>query len=247
MILESILSALIAQATQASACVEPEQYVATAATPEYPASVQKLATPKTVVLFVSITNSGAPVETFMQASSGDSLIDRAAFRAARETVYRPAKLGCGVFGKIAIKVTFDPKSPPKPVESVWPLPPTPPPPRLATLTVPSGWAQQSGMQMWTKGSANIIVAAYPGYALDSWRAQIEQGMKKAGVTPLIDQAIRICSNTQDGWKVSFAVGGRLETMVMADNGRGVYTAGYTGQGTTTPEDVDSALNSLCMP
>lgn len=126
-----------------------------------------------------------------------------------------------------------------------PLPPGMPP-------LPQGWVR-NGYREWSQGDATISFDAdAPPESIATARAEAEARMKQAAVTPVLDDVVRVCHGTADGWRLETidTSGGSPHVVLYimtANAARQRIEITYDAPGSAVPADVMTALESVCPP
>ena len=256
MILASILSALLAQATPSVTepphCADPnrEASVTNVVMSDAPPDLKE---PVTALVEVVIGPSGNLVNATIYKSGGSISVDRAAIASARASTFSPKFVDCvPTTADYLFRAEFNPDgSTPQPL----PTPaPTAPPPKFSP---PLGWhGVRSFGNQWSDGKGNTLDFSATGRTDATlghvYASAVSKKNKVLGPVQLVEtEYIKACHGTQDALHMVYHLTG---TGTISSDVRVTVRYGYlyvlvyrTASGTPPSIDALASMESFCAP
>lgn len=228
-----------------------------AVSPDYPDAARKLHLgPKTVLVRVTIDPTGKLVNASISQSSGNIDIDRAALRAAMQSTYTPATANCKpIQGSYIFRTDFESEeSDPIPKSPLVPIPSLSPPPGWKRTDLQFRTATSQTFAEWTNGKRFLTLDGGMSTGTIAQMRGMGTLVQRYGGSVSVNQAVKICGGTQDGWMLVYArTSPRGVTqdvaLVGTVRGRVAYWANYFTLMHAEPPDAQvlASMESLCAP
>jgi len=241
-------------------CPEPNRVAQTinAVEPDYPDAVAKLhLKEKTATVGVKTDAAGAVIAAWIELSSGNEDLDKAALAAVRQSTFRPALANCvPVASEFGVSEVFEPLNSDSVLVTRTPAAAAVPSP---SFSAPRGWvaytdSTSAGWQMfssWRSGRSSIWVQGGASVeTIDQFHEEAERDLMSRGASIVRDRAVLICNQTQTGWLFVYTMRGG--TIGYAEVGAvtpdALYIVVYGSYDQVQPnQEVMASLTSLCIP